>query len=177
MLFTATGIIFVVSREKCFLSVVIFSTSLGFPFSINKIVFSTWGTTLDSEPAAYHISIKMLQTQPPSPNHENHALFIFCSTVWLKSGKQSWFYVFIEQRNFRQVQNKLIFPFPNDPIKIFVLENKGRILIGSYGKYSLSVCKLISYCYLNICPAQSQELISFCTPYPSFHLVTLFVQG
>ena len=40
VLITATGIIFVVLREKCFLSV-IFSISLGFPFSINKIVFST----------------------------------------------------------------------------------------------------------------------------------------
>lgn len=86
-------------------------------------------------------------------------------------------FMFIEQRNFRQVQNKLIFPFPNDPIKIFVLENRGRILIRSYGKYSLSVCKFISYYYLNICPAQHQELISFCTPYSSFHLLTLFVQG
>ena len=113
----------------------------------------------------------------PHPDHENQVLFISCSTVRLKSGKQSWFYMFIEQRNFRQVQNKLIFPFPNDPIKVFVLENRGRILIRSYGKYSLSVCKFISYCYLNICPAQRQELISFCTPYSSCHLVTLFVQG
>ena len=123
VLITATGIIFIVLREKCFLSV-IFSISLGFPFSINKIVFSTWGTTLDSAPAAYHISIKMLQTQPPTPERENHVLFISCSTVWLKWGKQSWFYFFIEQRNCRQVPNKLIFPFPNDPIKFLSLKTE-----------------------------------------------------
>ena len=33
---------------------------------------------------------------------------------------------------------------------------------------SLSVCKFISHCYLNICSAQSHELISFYTPYSSF---------
>lgn len=64
--FTATGIMFVVSREKRLSSARLSCTSPGFPRRISKMVVSTGRATLASEPAACHIRIKVLQHSPPA---------------------------------------------------------------------------------------------------------------
>lgn len=125
---TATGIMLVVSMEKRLFSMTHSSISPGLPFSISRIVFSTWGATFASEPAACHIIIKVLQT-PHSPS-QNHKCFISNLILWLESGTLPWSYSSLEQkRPCRQVQNKVRFPFPNDPIASLILENGGSISV------------------------------------------------